>query len=718
MTVALIATSITIAVLVALVIIVVYVRRTRKGAHSSVKGEIEQLDSIAFGTPINKGASAKGAAQGDVKVKSTDESVGKPSDKIGRRFGIFGGVAAAIFAVLAGKLWSMQLLSKEEYSTEAENNLYTTVSTPAPRGCIYDRNGVVLVNNRVSQTVLADSDVASDPNIMGRLSTLLGIPLGIIRQRIKDESTGAQNRRIVASDVRLRDVAFISEHADAFKGVTVESRTVREYPYGALASHALGYTGSPTEDELAVVKRGRTIESTDTIGKSGLELSYDSILSGDAGQRRVMVDAKGNIVNVVSETEPSKGSDLYLTLDANVQYVADKLLANLIAPKGVIGEGKGVAGAIVALDVTDGSVLAMASYPTYDPSYFTNGIPQDLWDIYNSEESNAPMVNRTINGQYAAASTFKAFTSMAGLHYGFANDQSLWTCTGKWDGFGSGDIQRCWNKSGHGTLDLHGGIVHSCDTVFYEIAKAFYDHGPDGTDEISGTALQEYLRLYNFGVPTGIDLNDESSGRIPTPEWKAEQWRNVPSEAVWRGGDYSNMIIGQGDVLVTPLQIAAAYGAIATGKIMKTHLIKEVRNGSDDVVMTAQAEVVAEPEVNEQHLAYVRESLHDMIAGNRDLREDFARRNIDAAGKSGTAEHTDRRDDAWFVAYAPYEEPKYVVACIIEQGNGGADTAGPLVAEVMGALINGTGDDGAKQVGGSSGKSVKLEFSGNSGRND
>lgn len=717
MTVALIAASLTAVILIGVIIIAVYLKRTR-GTHASAQNEIEQLDSLAFGTPMDKGASGSPSSSGDVKVKSTRESVGKPSDKLARRFGALGVLAAAVFATLAGKLWSMQLLAKDEYSNEAENNLYTTVSTPAPRGCIYDRNGIALVNNRTSQTVLADSDVASNNDTLRRLSTLLGIPLGVIRQRAKDESTGAQNKRIIATDVRLRDIAFISEHADAFQGVSVESRTIRDYPFGALASHALGYTGSPTEDELAVVRKGRNIESTDTIGKSGLELHYDSILAGEKGQRRVMVDAKGNIVSVISETDPSKGSDIYLTLDANVQYVADKLLADLIAPQGVIGEGKGVSGSIVALDVTDGSVLAMASYPTYDPSYFTNGIPQDLWDVYNSEESHAPMLNRAINGQYAAASTFKAFTSMAGLHYGFADSESEWTCTGKWDGFGSGDIQRCWLKTGHGTLGLHEGIVHSCDTVFYEIAKAFYDHGPDGTGEISETALQEYLRLYNFGLPTGIDLNDESSGRLPTPEWKAEQWRNVPSEAMWRGGDYSNMIIGQGDVLVTPLQIAAAYGAIATGKIMKTHLIKEVRNGSDDVVMTAQTEVVAEPDVNEEHLAYVRESLHDMIAGNRDLREDFAARGIDAAGKSGTAEHTDRRDDAWFVAYAPYEDPKYVVACIIEQGNGGADTAGPLVAEVMGALMNGTGDNGAKRVAGSTGKSVKLEFSGNSGRND
>ena len=241
-----------------------------------------------------------------------------------------------------------------------------------------------------------------------------------------------------------------------------------------------------------------------------------------------MVDAGGNVVSVASETQPVKGSDVYLSINASAQYTADSLLASTIAPEGDIGTGNGVAGAVVAMDVRDGSVLVMASYPTFDPANFTGGIPQDIWDLYNTDESHAPLTNRVVNGQYAAASTYKAFTSMAGLHYGFASASSTWNCTGAWDGFGSGDVQKCWKLDGHGTLDLHGGIVNSCDVVFYEIAKAFYDHGPNGTGELSETALQEYLAKYNFGMATGVDVSNESSGRIPTPEWKAEHWRNVP----------------------------------------------------------------------------------------------------------------------------------------------------------------------------------------------
>ena len=332
------------------------------------------------------------------------------------------------------------------------------------------------------------------------------------------------------------------------------------------------------------------------------------------------------------------------------------------------------------------------------------------------------MINRVVNGQYAAASTFKAFTSMAGLQYGFANYDTTWNCTGSWDGFGSGDIQKCWNTKGHGTLDLHGGIVNSCDVVFYEIAKAFFDHGPEGTGELSDTALQDYIKQYRFGSTTGIDLADESIGRIPTPEWKAEHWKNVPSEAIWVGGDYSNMIIGQGDVLITPLQLAVAYGGIATGKIVKPHLMKEVKNNTGDSVVESDVEVVSEPDVNQEHLKYVCDSLHDMVSQSKAASEAFYEAGIDPAlvsGKSGTAEHADRIPDAWFVTFGPYEDPRYVVVCVIEQGDGGADNAAPVAAKVMSALLGTDGkDDEVGHISGSSGRSVELQYSSSGGRQD
>ena len=715
---AVIAALITVVVLVGILSVVITVRSHRADEATNAVNDIGELETIG----VAPDPTLSDDPSSDVRVKRGERPTSKPADSLTRRFAALSVLAGGIFALLGAKAWSMQVMSNDEYSDAALNNLSTTVSTPAPRGCIYDRNGRALVNNRTSQTVLADPDVLSNNDVLKRLSAVLGIPLGVVRQRIGDSSTGAQNKRIVASDVRLRDVAFISEHADSFPGVSIEERTVRDYPYGALASHLIGYTGSPSETELSNDSSGRVIESTDVVGKSGVELQYDDVLSGDQGQRQLIVDAQGNTVDVISETSPVKGFDLHLTIDAHAQYVADRTLAELIAPGGDIGTGKGVAGAVVAIDATNGDVLVMSSYPTYDPTYFTNGIPQEVWDLYNTDDSHAPMINRVVNGQYAPASTFKAFTSMAGLHYGYADYDTLWTCTGSWDGFGSGDIQKCWNTKGHGTLDLHGGIVNSCDVVFYEIAKAFFDHGPEGTQEISNTALQDYLKMYRFGSQTGIDLADESIGRIPTPEWKAEHWKNVPSEAIWVGGDYSNMIIGQGDVLITPLQLAMAYGAIATGKILKPHLLKEVQNNTGDTVVEADTEIIDEPDVNSEHLKYVCDSLHAMVSESKSAREAFTEAGIDpvlVSGKSGTAEHTDRIPDAWFVTFGPYEDPRYVVACVIEQGDGGADNAAPVAAKVMSALMESDGDpDEVGRISGSSGRSVELQYSSSGGRQD
>ncbi|MCI2242202.1 penicillin-binding protein 2 [Adlercreutzia faecimuris] len=699
------------------VIVAVAIVRSRRASAAAPRKDVQQLDTVGVGTSPLDGAPS---GAGDVHVTRGQTAVKKPADGLRSRFVALGLLATAVFGSLGAKLWSLQVLSSSDYSRDAEKNLYSTVSTPAPRGLICDAQGTPLVKNRSSQTVLADAEVADDRDVVRRLAAVLGVPAGVVRQRIQDASGGAQSQRVVADDVRLRDVAFISEHSDAFPGVAVETRTVREYPFGALAAHVLGYTGPPSEDELKAKLEGREIKATDTVGKSGVEAFYDGLISGDHGQRRVLADAAGRAVEVVSETQATKGSDVHLTIDARVQYVADKTLADLVAPDGVIGRGRGVAAAAVVMDVRDGAVLALSSFPTFDPANFTGGIPQEIWDLYTSEDSHEPLSNRVISGQYPAASTYKAFTSLAGLEYGFASPTSGWVCEGKWDGFGSGDVQMCWNHSGHGGLDLRGGIVHSCDVVFYEIAKAFFDHGPAGTGQVSETALQDYLARFNLDKATGIDLANEAAGTIPTPAWKAERWRNVPSEAPWRGGDYTNMIIGQGYVLVTPLEIAAAYGGVATGRIMRPHLLKDVRNAAGDVVVTFEPEVVTEVDANASHLAYVRDALRGVIVENEKVARMFAEAGVQAAGKSGTGENSGAADHAWFVAYAPYDDPKYVVTVIIDQGGGGSEVAAPVAAKLLGAAM--AADAGAdleapQRVAGFTGKSV--EYHGTSaGRTD
>ncbi len=700
------------AVAVVVIVAVAFAVRSRRDVpHVGQKRAIHQVDTVRTASPAAGGSARGGSSPSEVRVSSDREPAKKPADSLKARFVATGVFAAGVFGTLAAKLWSMQVLMHESYVEEAQENLYTTVSTPAPRGYVYDADGVKLVNNRASLTVLADPDASDDNDVVRRLSALLGVPLNVVRSRMQDTTDGAQSQRVVASDVRLRDVAFIAEHSDAFPGISAETRTVRDYPYGALAAHLLGYVNTATSEQLEESESGRSLESGDDVGQSGIELQYDSLLAGEHGQRRVLVDAQGNVIEVVSETQPSRGSDIQLTIRASVQYVCDAALANLVAPSGgVIGTGSGVGAAAVCMDVRDGSIICMGSYPTFDPSTFVGGIPTDIWELYQTDEAHDPLLNRATGGLYAAASTFKAFSSLAALENGFADTTRSWYCSGSWDGFNTGAPQNCWLHSGHGTLGLRSGIVHSCDVVFYEIAKSFFYAGESQGGSLSDTALQEAIMRYRFGKATGIDLPSESTGRVPTPEWKEEYYRDAPAEGKWQGGDLTNLVIGQGDVLVTPLQMAVAYGGIATGRIMKPHLLKEVRNSAGDVVLSVEAECVDEPEVDAGYLEIVRDALHGVVQDNSALAELFTKQGIDAAGKTGTAEHSDDSgDDAWFACYAPYDDPKYVVACVVEHGGGGSSVAAPLAAEIMTAVLaadEGTIDTEIGRVAGSTGTQV------------
>lgn len=672
---------------------------------------VTSIESVGIDSSLPESASRR--------VRS-DTASGKVSEVVHPRFVAMGVLAAAIFGSLTAKLWSMQVLSSSQYESKAKRNKYSTVTTPAPRGLIYDSDGLALVTNRTVFTVLADAEVADDHDVVARLSAVLGLPFNIVRQRIQDQSSGAQSQRVVASDARLRDVAFIAEHSDAFAGVSVQERTVRTYPFGALAAHVLGYTGLVSSEEMENAPENRDIELGDTVGKSGVEAYYDNVLAGEHGLRRVVADSRGRVVEVESESPAQRGSDIVLTIKAPVQYIAELELANLIAPEGIIGEGHGVGGAVVAMDVTDGSILAMASYPTYAPETFTGGIAQEVWNLYSTEESYYPLLNRAVSGTYPAASTYKAFTSLAGLKYGFADSERKWDCTGAWDGYHSGDIQHCWNLYGHGELDLHEGIVVSCDVVFYEIAKDFFYAGVTAGGTISDTAMQEEIAKFGFGKQTGIDLSGEESGRIPTPEWKAVHWSDVPTEGQWRGGDLTNLVIGQGDVLVTPLQMAVAYGAVATGKLMRPHLLKEVRNTADEPAIVYEPKVVSVPEVEEKYYKLVRDALKEVSIWSSAVVNAFDDWGVidvyDIGSKTGTGEVAGKGDVAWYVCYYPSDDPKYLVATCIEQGGGGAQIAGPVGAHVLSAVVaNANGDlPDAGWIAASSGKSVEYNAGGTS----
>lgn len=672
-------------IIVAGVALVLFMRSRGVKPQSSVP---KSVSSIGSGTPFvtrKAGASVEGGSSPAAASKT------RAQGGLRSRFVALGVLIAAVFGSLTAKLWSMQVLSSDQYVAAAQGNQFTTVKTPAPRGRIFDTEGIVLVDNETAPTILADADVADNRNVTLRLSALLGVPHAVIRQRIQDATGGAQAQREVMTNPRFRDISFIEEHPDAFPGVTIERRTKRVYPYAALAGAVLGYTSSASEEAISNPPAGLEYESGDEVGSSGVEQAYESLLAGTHGERVVVADADGTVREVRSETAATQGNDVYLTLSAKVQKIAEEELEKLIAPEGVIGGGTGTEAALVAMEVDTGNIIAMANFPTFDPTHFVGGVSSDDWDRYTNQgayedkDSHDPLLNRCIAGSFPAASTFKAFTGMAGLHYGFADTSRTWDCTGTWTGWGDEYPQDCWLTTGHGAIGLREAVVVSCDTVFYQIAADFYNAGQSGS--ISETAMQDYIKEYGFGSKTGIELIGEVEGVVPTPEWKAETWKDAPEEAQWRPGDMTNMVIGQGDVQITPLQLAVGYAGIATGSLPTPTLFKEARNSSGETVVSGNPVVHEIADAVKGELDVMRDALRGVATEDADVPDLFKDYDYECACKTGTGEWTDHDGYAWFAMYAPYDAPKYVVTCVIQEGGSGGSVAGPIAAKVMDACV-------------------------------
>ncbi|MCR5846388.1 MAG: penicillin-binding protein 2 [bacterium] len=605
---------------------------------------------------------------------------------------IFGGISLAALAVLMGKSWALQILSGSEYSALSKENMTATANLPATRGRILDRNGVELVKNQISRTVVADDTVLENPNLVHRLSLVLGIPKEAIRARLMDETGGVQSSKAIASDVSMRAISFISENPAVFPGISIESRFNRIYPNGSLAAHVLGYSGTISEEELKSKVDGMNYASGDVVGKSGAEQAFERLLQGNKGTRTYKVDSDGKTIATLDEIPSDPGNDVKLTINYKTQKAAEKALAEGLEDCRKRRFKNAYCGAVVAMDVHTGAILAMASAPTFNPNNFIGGISSEDWEKLNSAKSNYPMNNRAISGVYPAASTFKAFTGLAGLTHKMVDKKTEFECKGTWVGMGRKYPKKCWLLTGHGDLAIVDAISNSCDVYFYEIAKCFYEIEDD-----QPTALQDYLRSWGFGAKTGIELAGESEGRIPTKEWKEEYFKDNPESSIWLGGDLTNLIIGQGDVLITPLQLACAYSGIATGKIPKPHIRGDVLNKDGQVVLPETFETSdLSPVFSEEDIQTIREGLRAAVTTGG-VAKAFQGFGAKIAAKSGTGETgSEKRDDyAWIAAYGPYDNPKYCVTCVIEQGGGGTSSAGPIARKVLAQLL---GLDGDKTV--------------------
>jgi penicillin-binding protein 2 len=598
----------------------------------------------------------------------------------------FGILVAAVFGTLAMRIWSLQLLSGDTYTKASQENMTKNTTTPAIRGRLLDRNGKVLVGNQPSLRIMAPKSAADNPILVQMLALVLGIPKGIIRKNMLDDNQGAQSNRLVADDVPMHVVAFIKEHPNIFSDIEIVERTIRVYPNGNAGAHILGYIGPVTQVDVNLPHESIYYEGGDVKGRDGAELAFESLLQGTKGIRTYKVDADGTPLDLIAEAPPKSGSDVMLTIDVELQKATDKILSDIIASAQASGASQANSGALVCIDVVDGGILASSSFPTYNPQELANTADEEVWAALLDPNSNNPLFNRVVAGEYPAASTFKAFIALAGLENGVIAGDTHFNCEGAWSYSDDGRFpQNCWiAPSGHGYLGLEEAINQSCDVYFYNIGAIFFDRWYALPEEARSDVLQDYLKTWGFGERTGIELSGESRGRVPTLAWKGEMWPDEPERVQWNPGDMSNMCIGQGDILVTPLQIVNGFAGIAREKMFKPRLLYKVLNSDGEAIISdATKESDIKPTFNEYSIARVKDGLRRVVVR---MGDNFNRLPVNVAGKSGTAEVPPKAEFNWFVAYAPMEDPKYCVACLIEQGGDGSTAAVLGVQHTLAAI--------------------------------
>ncbi|MEX1176926.1 MAG: penicillin-binding protein 2 [Nitriliruptor sp.] len=652
-------------------------------------------------------------------------------------------VIVGLFLALFSRLWFLQILAGDRYSLAAEQNRVRTVVTEAPRGRILDAAGQELVGNRPALTISADRQVLLDglgepvdagaDRVLERLSTLLRLDRAEIIERLTSRRYSTFRPIPIAIDVAPEIVYAVREQQELFPGVVAESLPVRTYPQGQLGAHLVGRLGEISEAELDEEPYAGEYRPGEFVGRGGLEQVYEPDLRGDAGDRRLEVNRSNRVVGVLQDREPVPGGDLVTSIDLDLQAATERLLAEgILASRRNVHTESGrnlpsTAGSAVVLDADDGSVLALASYPTYDPREFVGGVSQRYWDEVNDEDNEQPLINRAIQAAYPPGSVFKTVTGATYMEAGRIGPNGTVNCRNSYEL--GGITFRNWNTANEGPMDLSTALMRSCDTYFYELAHAQWRveqaQGED-VDEV----LPQVARRFGFGRTLGVDLPGEAAGVVPSREWRREYWeraretycelaetlppgygRDVNADlcvsgGTWRGGDAINSSIGQGDVQATPLQVAASYVAIANGGTLYQPLIGQRVVGPDGAtVREIQPEVLGELGLDEAEMRAIRTGLERVVMDDRGTaRGAFTRGRafplgeIPVAGKTGTAELKPLVPFAWFAGYAPADDPEIVVVVNVEQGGGGSQTAAPLARTIMEHYFGVTDADEAEFV--------------------
>jgi penicillin-binding protein 2 len=612
------------------------------------------------------------------------------------------------FALLTGQLWRLQVVQGESFRQQADYNRLRVVSVPASRGVIYDRQRTLLVRNIPSFTIsivpadLPSSRVGSpavstgiilptDDEVFGRLATLLQMDKSKIKSLV-DSSRGAPFQPVVIRGSVERDTAFIvEEEQPSLPGVIVQTEAVRQYLEGPLLAHILGYVNRISAEEYAAQPGQYGLN--DSIGKTGVELTYEEDLRGTQGKKQIEVDADGREVRVLPGAiiSPTAGHNLILSLDLGLQRKVQEALAEGLRTAGVRS------GAVVILNPQTGEVLALVSLPSYDNNIFTGAIKaEDLARVLG--DPLLPLLNRATMVAYPPGSTFKMITAAAGLQEGVITRNTQVTCSGslvipdkyspdtKW-------VFPCWLPQGHGVVNVVEALAQSCDVFFYEVSGGFERF--DGLDQgADNTRLARYARAFGLGAKSGIALPGETSGLVPSNAWKmAQPWNQtgVP----WVTGDTYNMGIGQSFLLVSPLQLASVVATIANGgTLYQPQIVRQVVDADGTVVQPFVPKVIRSVPVDKAQLEIVREGMRAAVTRGTARAINLPEQYVQAAVKTGTAEYGEddaqghKPTHAWVAAFAPVDNPKIAMVVFVEGGANGALVSVPIANRIMRYFFN------------------------------
>jgi penicillin-binding protein 2 len=615
------------------------------------------------------------------------------------RLKVLASVLAFFFAAMTTRLWFLQVMAANDYEKRAESNLLRWDPVPAARGKILDRGGEELVTNRPSWVVTVEKHKVRNPEaLLLRLSEVLHVPARELGERLDNPDYGPYQSVPILEDATDQQVTYLEEHEREFPGVGYQKVGLREYPFGSLAAHVLGYLGEIGPNELGTPAFD-DYRPGQLVGRGGVEQRYESWLHGKDGFEALEVDALGaETGRIIGRKRPIPGDDLVLTIQHRVQQVAESSLREGVrAAKQIVHEESGnylraPAGAVVVLDPKNGEIMAMASYPTYDPRVFYEGLSQREWERLNNPARNYPLNNRAIQAAYPPGSTLKPFVAAAAVKAGYASPNGFYPCPAEFTvpGDTSGTVFHNWRDFDSGVISFAQSLIDSCDTVFYQFGLEFYRER-----KIHGELLQQLMRAWGFDRPTGVDLNSEVGGRVPDVAWKAKIHERYPSlypDAVWYPGDTINMSIGQGDLLVTPLQLAAAFGSLTNGgTLQRPHIGLRIQSAEDGRVLKQFSPngPIGRVPFDPGTLGAIRAALQHVPSSGTAAGAfaGFPLSSVPVAGKTGTAEVAGEQPHSWFAAAAPAGNPEYVVVAVVEEGGHGSEVAAPIVRRILEGLF-------------------------------